>query len=64
MDLLPLMPPQERFDTIRDAFTETGATLLSPVKEILGEVYSYDEIRLVWLYMEQQEKGTGSLAGE
>ena len=64
MDLLPLMPPKERFDTIRDAFTETGATLLSPVKEILGEVYSYDEIRLVWLYMEQQEKGTGSLAGE
>ena len=64
LDLLPLMPPQERFDTIRDAFTESGGTFLSPVKEILGEDYSYDEIRLVWLYREQQEKGTGSLAGE
>lgn len=64
LDLLPLMPPQERFDKIRDAFTESGGTFLSPVKEILGEDYTYDEIRLVWLYMEQQQKETGRPAGE
>ncbi len=54
VDLGPSMPPGERFDNIRAAFTETGDTVLSPVKEILGDDYSYDEIRLVWLYLEQE----------
>ena len=48
MDLRPLMPPPERFENIRAAFEETGGSFLSPVKEILGDDYSYDEIRLVW----------------
>ena len=56
LDLGPLMPPQERFDTIRAAFVESGGTFLSPVKEILGDDYSYDEIRLVWLYLDQQDR--------
>ncbi|MCY4409510.1 MAG: DNA helicase RecQ [Caldilineaceae bacterium] len=64
MDLRSLMPPQERFDTIRGAFSESGGTFFSPVKEILGDDFSYDEIRLVWLYMDQQEKGSGGPTGE
>ena len=53
-DLRPLLPSRERFDKISAAFAETGSTYLSPVKEILGDDYSYDEIRLVWLYLEQE----------
>jgi len=53
IDLRPLMPPRERFERIRKAFEQSGGTLLSPVKEILGDDYSYDEIRLVWMYLTQ-----------
>ena len=56
VDLGPLMPPQERFDAIRAAFVESGGTFLSPVKEILGDDYSYDEIRLVWLFLDQKDR--------
>jgi ATP-dependent DNA helicase RecQ len=56
LDLSPLMPPQERFDAIRAAFVESGGTFLSPVKEILGDDYSYDEIRLVWLFLDQKDR--------
>ena len=56
LDLRPLMPAPERFEKIRTAFEETDGTLLSPVKEILGDDYSYDEIRLVSLFLRQQEE--------
>ena len=56
LDLLPLMPPSERFEKVRAAFEETGGALLSPVKAILGDSYSYDEIRLVWLFLDQQKE--------
>ncbi len=53
LDLGPLLPPQERFDKIRAALVETGGEYLSPAKEVLGDEYSYDEIRIVWLYLSQ-----------
>ena len=53
LDLGPLLPPQERFDKIRAALVETGGEYLSPAKEVLGDEYSYDEIRIVWLYLGQ-----------
>ena len=53
IDLRPLMPPTKRFERIRKAFEQSGGTLLSPVKEILGDEYSYAEIRLVWMYLSQ-----------
>jgi len=57
LDLRPLMPSQERYEKIRAAFEETGGTHLTEVsysvKEILGDDYSYDEIRLVWMYLTQ-----------
>ena len=52
------MPPTERFENIRKAFEQSGGTLLSPVKEILGDDYSYDEIRLVWMYLSQMSDKT------
>ena len=64
LDLGPLMPPQERFDAIRAAFVESGGTFLSPVKEILGDDYSYDEIRLVGLYLDQQKERPDHPAGK
>ena len=60
LDLSSYLPPQERYDAIRAAFVETGGTLLSSVKAILGDDYSYDEIQIVGLYLDQQGKGTGS----
>ena len=36
-DLRPLLPSSERIEKISAAFAETGSTLLSPVKEILGD---------------------------
>ena len=55
-DLRPLMPPPERFEKIRSAFGETGGTFLSPVKEILGDDYSFGEIRLVSIFLGQQDE--------
>ena len=56
IDLRPMLPSPERFGKIKAAFSQTDGTLLSPVKEILGDAYSYDEIRIVWLYLQQQER--------
>ncbi len=55
LDLRPLMPPPARFEKIRAAFEESGDTLLSPVKALLGYDYSYDEIRLARIFLLQQE---------
>ena len=46
LDLEHLMPPAERFETIRAAFQDSGGLSLAPVREILGEEYSYRELRL------------------
>ena len=38
--------PEPRFSRIKSAFEKTGTARLSPVKEMLGEDFSYEEIRL------------------
>jgi ATP-dependent DNA helicase RecQ len=40
-------PSRERFDRIAEALKSTGGTMLAPAKSILGEEYTYDEIRYV-----------------
>lgn len=55
LDFGPLLPPQERFDEIREALAQTGGEYLSPAKDVLGDEYSYDEIRIVWLYLGQMK---------
>jgi ATP-dependent DNA helicase RecQ len=39
------LPTDERFQKIEAAFTKTGGGLLAPVKSVLGDAYSYDELR-------------------
>ena len=59
IDLRAMLPPPERFEEIRMAFEKTGGTLLPPVKELLGYGYSYEEIKVVRLYLlQQQEPGS------
>ena len=51
LDLAHMMPSQERFAKIKAAFLQTDGVLLSPVRELLGEDYSYEELRLVRIGM-------------
>ena len=44
LDVAYLMPSPHRMEEIKSAFQQTGDTLLTPVRELLGESYSYDEI--------------------
>jgi ATP-dependent DNA helicase RecQ len=53
LELDYLLPPPERIDKIREAFHQAGDEYLAPARELLGEGFSYDEIRLVRLYLHQ-----------
>ncbi|MCZ0940630.1 MAG: RecQ family ATP-dependent DNA helicase [Caldilineaceae bacterium] len=57
IDLRSLLPP-DRFEKIRSAFKRTGSARISPIKDILGDDYSYEESRVVQLYLQQQERTT------
>ncbi len=49
--------PPERLETIKSAFAKAGNGLLSPVKALLGDAYSYDELRLARFLMVVEERG-------
>ena len=49
VDLGPLLPASERVERIKAALQAAGDERLAPVKELLGDDYSYEEIRLVRL---------------
>ena len=49
VDLGPLLPASERVERINTALRAAGDERLAPVKELLGDDYSYEEIRLVRL---------------
>ena len=51
LDFTYLKPIQERFIKIEEAFKKSDGILLAPVREILGEEYSYDEIRLARIFL-------------
>ena len=46
-----LRPAQGRFDLIKAAFEHCGGLDLSPVKVMLGDDFSYDELRLVRIFL-------------
>ena len=48
------LPEELRIERIKDAFQRVGYTRLAPVKELLGDEFSYEEIRLVRAYVRQQ----------
>ena len=62
LDLDPIMPPQRRFARIEAAFRHTPGAALKPVREMLGEGFSYEEIRLVRLHLLNRERHAGRAA--
>ena len=54
LDLEHLMPPPERMEKIKSAFLRTEDTRLAPVKELLVDSYSYDEIRMARIGLQQK----------
>jgi ATP-dependent DNA helicase RecQ len=43
--------PEERFQKIKSAFEKSGGTFLGPVREILGEDFSYEELKVARLFL-------------
>ena len=56
-DLTHLMPELPRYERIVQAFIEADSEYLKPVKDSLGDDYSYGELRLVRLQMSQSSQG-------
>lgn len=59
LDLTHLLPDEKRFARIERGFRESGGWLLAPVKELLGDEYNYEELKLVRIQLLQ----TGKLDG-
>ena len=55
VDLGHLMPPEDRRTKIAAAFKEMGEARLTPVREFLGDDYTWDELAIVRMDMRQQE---------
>jgi ATP-dependent DNA helicase RecQ len=53
-DINYLKPKPERLEEIKKAFIKSEQSMLTPVKEILGNDYSFDEIRLGRLFLETE----------
>jgi ATP-dependent DNA helicase RecQ len=51
IDIEYLRPPAKKMEKIKSAFQNSGGTALSPVREILGEEFSYDELRVARLFI-------------
>lgn len=51
INLARIKPKEEKFKIIKAAFEKSGGKKLSPVKEILGEDYSYDELKIARLFL-------------
>ena len=47
INLAPLLPPSERVHRILDALNTIDGDRLAPVRQSLGDDFSYEEIRLV-----------------
>ena len=54
LDLAPHLPESTRMANVRLAFDKIGSRSLTPVKQMLGDSFSYEEIRLVRAFMSQQ----------
>lgn len=51
VDITHLAMPPERLRQIRSAFHESGGSALAPVRKILGEDFSYEELRLARIFI-------------
>ena len=59
LDIGYLMPPDERVAKIEAAFQDSGILPLAPIRESLGEEYSYEELRLVRIRLQQKAGDKG-----
>ena len=55
VDLDHLMPPDDRRINIELAFRELGDARLTPVRDMLGEDYTWDELAVVRLALRQEQ---------
>jgi ATP-dependent DNA helicase RecQ len=51
IDIDYLKPSSERFEKIKTAFEGSGGLALWPVREMLGEQFSYEELKIARLFM-------------
>jgi ATP-dependent DNA helicase RecQ len=51
IDIDYLRPSVEQFETIKAAFHTSGGTVLFPVREMLGEQFSYAELKIARLFI-------------
>ena len=51
IDIDYLRPPVEQFETIQAAFQTSGGRALFPVREMLGEQFSYAELKIARLFI-------------
>ena len=54
LDLAHLLPAADRLSEIEAAFEVCGSAYLRPVRDHLGEQFTYDELRLVRMHLRQQ----------
>lgn len=54
IDIEYLKPDKERFEKIKEAFLKSRDVKLKPTREILGNGFSYEEIRLARLILRQE----------
>ena len=59
IDLGHLMPTEDRRVKIESAFKEMGEARLTPVREFLGDDYTWDELAVVRMDMRQQGEPVG-----
>ena len=58
-ETLPLereLPAPERVTRISEAFARTQSPALAPVRQLLGDDYAYEELRLVRAWLDQQRR--------
>ena len=56
LDLARILPDGKRLARIEEAFGKSGGVLLTPVKEILGDEYDYEELKLARIQLFQTGK--------
>ena len=56
LDLSHVLPGPDRVSAIEAAFKGTESHLLSPARDLLGDGYTYDELRLVRMHLRQTGK--------
>ena len=59
LDLAHLLPAADRLSEIETAFEVCGSAYLRPVRDHLGEQFTYDELRLARMHLRQQGRLPG-----